>query len=91
MKLLSMPTIRTSCVLFDAPTARSRVVAMKNPMRKLLRSMFFMLQLPANRRKLSSDRLSFLGIIRAKDRSREKSFSLHSKRVESNITLVSFL
>jgi hypothetical protein len=43
-------------VLLDAPTARSRVVAMKNPIRKLLRSMFFILQLPANRRELSSDR-----------------------------------
>ena len=52
-----MPTILTSWVPLDAPTARSRVVAMKNQMRKLLRSMFFMLQLPAIRRELSRFRI----------------------------------
>jgi hypothetical protein len=57
-KLLSMPTMRTFWVPDVAPMARRRVVARRNPMRRLLKSMVFMPALSPPNQERSSGSIS---------------------------------
>ena len=62
VKFLSMPTMRTFCVPDAVPMASSRVVASKNPIKRLFRSMFFIfLRLPCE--PLESNLLALLSYL----------------------------